>query len=214
LIDAKGILEGEQDPGEMIRWLNHPAIMARTVQDTALVLDVLAGKSEQTVPQYFDGLPKDREVRIGIADNVRGDREVSVAFETAVELIRGFGYPMRSIAAPFRNPNESLNNIVDDRKAISGQTFKDIDVLLVPTTTTTVPAIKDASANPLALSPENTAFANYYGLPVISVPCGFDRNGLPLGLQIVGKPWEEPAVLHLAYLYEAKTPWNGKHPPI
>jgi aspartyl-tRNA(Asn)/glutamyl-tRNA(Gln) amidotransferase subunit A len=121
---------------------------------------------------------------------------------------------MMSIPAPFRNPNESLNNILADRKVISGQTFKDIDVLLLPTTTTAVPAIKDASANPLALSPENTAFANYYGLPVISVPCGFDSNGLPLGLQIVGKPWDEGAVLHLAYLYETKTPWKAKHPHI
>lgn len=214
LIDPTGILEGEQDPGEMIRWFSHPAITAQTVEDTALVLDVLAGKDKQTAPQYLDGLAKDREVRIGIADNFKADRDVSAAFQTAVELIRSFGCPTRSIAAPFRNPNESLDNIAADRKAISGQTFKEIDVLLLPTTTTSVPAIKDASANPLALSPENTAFANYYGLPVISFPCGFDRNGLPLGLQIVGKPWNEADVLHLAYRYENQTPWKTKHPPL
>ena len=44
-----------------------------------------------------------------------------------------------------------------------------------------------------------------------SVPCGFDRNGLPLGLQIVGKPWDEAAVLYTAYRYETKTGWNAKH---
>src|SRR5207248_6818471 len=42
LIDAKGILEGEEDPGEMIRWFSHPGITTRTVKDTAIMLDALA----------------------------------------------------------------------------------------------------------------------------------------------------------------------------
>ncbi|HEX9311042.1 MAG TPA: amidase family protein, partial [Gemmatimonadaceae bacterium] len=86
--------------------------------------------------------------------------------------------------------------------AIAGRTFKDIDVLLLPTTTSTVPTIKEAGTDPQALSAENTVFANYYGVPAISVPCGFDKNGLPLGLQIVAKPWDEASVLHLAYRYD------------
>jgi aspartyl-tRNA(Asn)/glutamyl-tRNA(Gln) amidotransferase subunit A len=202
LIDPKGILEGEEDPGEMIRWFNHPAIMTRTVEDTALVLDVLAERHERVAADYFDGLAKDRKVRIGVADNFRVDPEVLGTFERAVEKIRRLGCPMKSVAVPFRNPGGGLGNIEADRKAIAGQTFKNVDVLLLPTTTTTVPAIKSAGANPQALSPENTVFANYYGLPAISVPCGFDRNGLPLGLQIVGKPWDEARVLHLAYQHE------------
>src|SRR5262249_8705202 len=150
----------------------------------------------------------------GVADNFKSDREVSETFEAAVDIIRGFGYPMRSIAAPFRNPAGDLSNIEADRKAISGRTFKEIDALLLPTTTTAVPAIKDAGVNPLALSPENTVFANYFGLPAISVPCGFDTNGLPLGLQIVARPWNEAAVLHLAYKYETAAPWKTRHPDV
>jgi len=214
MIDPKGILEGEQDPGEMIRWFNHPGIMTRTVEDTALVLDVLAESGDHKSPQYFEGLVKDRAVSIGVASNFKGDSEVTAVFETAIEVFRGLGHPMRSIAAPFRSPEDGLSNIESDRKAISRETFKDIDVLLLPTTTTTVPAIKDASVNPLALSPENTVFANYYGLPAISVPCGFDRNGVPLGLQIVGKPWDEVTVLHLAYRYESTALWETKHPDL
>jgi hypothetical protein len=42
-----GILEGEEDPGEMIRWFSHPGIMTRTVEDTALLLDVLAERKER-----------------------------------------------------------------------------------------------------------------------------------------------------------------------
>ena len=214
LIDPKGILDGEQDPGEMIRWFSHPGVITRTVKDTALVLDALAERSEQTTPRYFERLAKDQEVRIGVADNFQGDREVSGAFEEAVEIVRGFGYRTRSIAAPFRNPGDDLNNIEADRKAIARQTFKDIDVLLLPTTTTAVLRIKDANANPLALSPENTVFANYYGLPALSVPCGFDRNGLPLGLQLVAKPWDEATIFHLAYQYESATPWKTRRPHV
>ena len=212
LINPKGILEGEEDPGEMIRWFSHPGIMTRTVEDTALVLDVLAERSVHTATQYVDGLAKDKQVRIGVGNNFEADPEVSEAFERTIETVRGLGYPMKSVAVPFGNPGGGLGNIEADRKSIAGQTFKDIDVLLLPTTTTTVPAIKDAGANPQALSPQNTVFANYYGLPTISVPCGFDRSGLPLGLQIVGKPWDEATVLHLAYWYETTTHRKTKYP--
>ena len=138
--------------------------------------------------------------------------EGTAAFEKAVETIRSFGYPMNSVAAPFGDPSRGIANIETDRKTIAGQVFKDIDVLLLPTTTTTVPTIENAGTNPQALSPENTAFANYYGLPAISVLCGFDTNGLPLGLQIVSKPWGENAVLRLAYQYEVATEYLRRYP--
>ena len=119
---------------------------------------------------------------------------------------------MSSVAAPFGDPTSGIGNIKADRKAISDQAFKDIDVLLLPTISTTVPTIKDAGTNQQALSPENTVFANYYGLPAISILCGFDKHGLPLGLQVVGKPWDDGAVLRLAHQYEISTEYNKKHP--
>jgi aspartyl-tRNA(Asn)/glutamyl-tRNA(Gln) amidotransferase subunit A len=212
LINPKGILEGEQDPGEMIRWFSHPGIMTRTVEDTALILDALAERNQHNATQYFEGLAEDKKVRIGVGNNFEADRGVSEAFERAIETVRCLGYPMNSVAVPFGNPGSGLGNIQADRKSIAGQTFKDIDVLLLPTMTTAVPAITDAGVNPQALSPQNTVFANYYGLPAITVPCGLDRNGLPLGLQIVGKPWDEATVLRLAYRYETATSWKTKHP--
>jgi aspartyl-tRNA(Asn)/glutamyl-tRNA(Gln) amidotransferase subunit A len=211
LINPKGILDGEQDPGEMIRWFAHPGITTRSVADTALVLDVLTERGEDTAAEHFRGLAKAKKVRVGVADNFKGDREVSHAFEKAVEIIRGFDWPTESVNAPFRGLGGDLRYIEADRESIAAKTFKDVDVLLLPTTTTGVPEVKDADANPLALSPENTVFANYYGLPAMSVLCGFDRNGFPLGLQIVGKPWDEAAVLYTAYRYETKTGWNARH---
>src|SRR5947207_5215037 len=202
LIDASGILEGEQDPGEMIRWFNSPGITARTVADVALLLDVLATRRDGAARSYMHELAKDRNLRVGVGVNFRAEEDVMNAFEHAVEKIRGLGFWMTNVAVPFRDPASGLDNIAADRKAIAGRTFKDIDVLLLPTTTSTVPTIKEAGTDPQALSAENTVFANYYGLPAISVPCGFDKNGLPLGLQIVGKPWDEASVLHLVYRYD------------
>jgi aspartyl-tRNA(Asn)/glutamyl-tRNA(Gln) amidotransferase subunit A len=212
LISAKGILEGEE-ADEMILWLSHPAITTRNVQDTAIVLDVLAERNEnKKTSSFVRALARKRKLRIGVANNFKADREVRKAFENTVETIRSFGYPMKDIAAPFGDLTGGISNIEADRKAIAGQAFKDIDVLLLPTTATTVPTIEAAGANPQALSPENTAFANYYGLPAISVLCGFDANGLPLGLQIVGKPWDESAVLRLAYEYQVATDRLRKYP--
>jgi aspartyl-tRNA(Asn)/glutamyl-tRNA(Gln) amidotransferase subunit A len=119
---------------------------------------------------------------------------------------------MKSVAVPFGDPNGGIANIKADREHIADQSFKDIDILLLPTTTTTVPTIQEAGNNPQALSPENTAFANYYGLPAITVGCGFDSQGLPVGLQIVSKPWGESAVLRLAYQYQAMNKYSNKHP--
>ena len=64
----------------------------------------------------------------------------------------------------------------------------------------------------MALSAENTMFANYFGLPAISVPCGLDKRGLPLGLQIVGRPWDDRSVLRLAYRYQAASRRSTKPP--
>jgi aspartyl-tRNA(Asn)/glutamyl-tRNA(Gln) amidotransferase subunit A len=212
LISPKGILEGEE-ADEMILWLSHPAITTRSVADTAMMLGVLAERTKQTkTVDYARALKRNRKLRIGVANNFKADREVQAAFERAVKTIRSFGYLMKSVAIPFGDPNGGITNIKSDREHIADQAFKDIDILLLPTTTTTVPTIQEAADNPQALSPENTAFANYYGLPAITVGCGFDSQGLPLGLQIVSEPWGESAVLRLAYQYQAMTEYSNKHP--
>jgi aspartyl-tRNA(Asn)/glutamyl-tRNA(Gln) amidotransferase subunit A len=212
LLSTKGILEGEE-ADEMILWLSHAAITTRSVQDTALVLDVLAERNEHTkTVDFLRALTRETELRLGIVNNFKADPEVRRAFEKAVETIRKFGYPMKSVAAPFGDPSAGIENIEADRTAIADQAFKDIDILLLPTTTTTVPTVRAVESNPQGLSPENTAFANYYGLPAISLPCGIDANDLPLSLQMVGKPWDESAVLQLAYQYQVATEDLKKYP--
>jgi aspartyl-tRNA(Asn)/glutamyl-tRNA(Gln) amidotransferase subunit A len=212
LISPKGILEGEQDPGEMIRWFSHPGIMTRCVEDIAAVLDVLAERDAENSSTYLEAVRSDVDLRIGVANNYEADGEVAKSFETAVELIRGLGYSMKSVAAPVHHPIHDLSSIELARRTVAKEVFRDVDVLLLPTTVTTVPTIKAARGDSQALSAANTMFANYYGLPAMSIPCGLDRNHLPLGLQIVGRPWDEPSVLRLAYRFERATSSTVRRP--
>ena len=66
----------------------------------------------------------------------------------------------------------------------------------------------------VTFSLRNTQPFDIFGLPTISVPCGFTRSGLPIGLQISGPPWGEPAVLALAHAYEQATDWHTRRPAV
>ena len=60
----------------------------------------------------------------------------------------------------------------------------------------------------------NTAPLNVYGLPTISIPCGFTNTGLPIGMQISGPRFGEAKVLALAYAYEQATDWHTRRPQV
>jgi aspartyl-tRNA(Asn)/glutamyl-tRNA(Gln) amidotransferase subunit A len=86
--------------------------------------------------------------------------------------------------------------------------FADVDVLVSPTTPIAAPAIAELRTNPESLRPaeitllRNTRPFNVWGLPAISVPCGFTKSGLPIGLQIAGPHWREDLVFRLAGAFE------------
>jgi aspartyl-tRNA(Asn)/glutamyl-tRNA(Gln) amidotransferase subunit A len=212
LISNKGVLEGEQADAALL-WLAHAALTTRSAEDTALVLNVLAEPPTRANPRadYFAALAQNEKPRIGVAANFSASAEIATAFGAAVEILRQFG-PVRKAAAPLDNPGFDVRNIEADRRSIAQSLFDDIDILALPTTEAALPGIDDARANPMALSARNTLFANYYGLPAISIPCGFDGAGLPVGFQLVGKPGDEGTALALAHRYQQATPWSGMHP--
>jgi aspartyl-tRNA(Asn)/glutamyl-tRNA(Gln) amidotransferase subunit A len=98
--------------------------------------------------------------------------------------------------------------------------FSDVDVLVTPTMPMPAPLIAELTASPDALRPaelrllRNTRPFNVWGLPAISLPCGFTQNGLPIGLQIAGPHWREDLVLSLAYAYEQATAWHERECPL
>ena len=204
LVSAKGILDGEQ-ADEAILWLSHPGITARTVEDAAIMLNALA-EPPGAAEDYRAETRRAERMRVGVANNFTADAEISAAFKSSVELIRGSGHEMLDARAPFEMPRfGDVANIEADRKSIAGRAFADIDVLVLPTTATTTPRV-DASSNAQALSAQNTMFTNYFGLPAISVPCGMDSRGLPIGLQVVGKPGGDATVLRLAHQFLTSRP--------
>jgi aspartyl-tRNA(Asn)/glutamyl-tRNA(Gln) amidotransferase subunit A len=94
--------------------------------------------------------------------------------------------------------------------------YQEVDAILTPTSPT--PAFKqgEKAANPLAmyLSDIYTIGVNLAGLPGISVPCGFSKGGLPIGLQIIGQPFKEADLLAIAQAYEQGYAWHTKHPTL
>jgi aspartyl-tRNA(Asn)/glutamyl-tRNA(Gln) amidotransferase subunit A len=106
---------------------------------------------------------------------------------------------------------KALANLQQSRREIAGK-FEDVDVFIMPTTPIPAPRIADLMKDPSLLRPaellllRNTRPVNVWGLPAMSVPCGFTSQGLPVGLQIVGPPGGEAKLLRAAYAYEqAKT---------
>ena len=87
------------------------------------------------------------------------------------------------------------------------------DAILLPTTPMTAPlrAGQDAVAAAATLTAYTSPF-NLTGLPAISIPCGFDGAGLPIGLQLVARPWAEARLLRVARAYERATSWHERRP--
>ena len=52
------------------------------------------------------------------------------------------------------------------------------------------------------------------GLPALSVPCGFSTGGLPIGIQLIGRPFDEAVILRLGHAYERATGWHTRRPPL
>ncbi|MCJ7557060.1 MAG: amidase [Gammaproteobacteria bacterium] len=93
--------------------------------------------------------------------------------------------------------------------------FRDYDVLLTPSTPIPAPLLDGPDAVEQARKLTRfTAPFNLTGLPALSLPCGFTRGGLPVGLQIVGPAWAEARVLRAGYAYERATDWHLRSPAL
>ena len=93
--------------------------------------------------------------------------------------------------------------------------FNEYDVLLMPTTPIPAPSLDGPDAVEQARTLTRfTAPFNLTGLPALSLPCGFTRDGLPIGLQIVARPWAEAALLRAGQAYEMATEWHLRRPEL
>lgn len=104
---------------------------------------------------------------------------------------------------------------LDEARRAIGAVFSNVDLLITPTTAVPPPTIEEAVRLGIELEMiRNTAPFNVYGLPTISIPCGFTSSGLPIGMQISGPRFGEARVLALAHAYEQATEWHARRPHI
>jgi len=99
-------------------------------------------------------------------------------------------------------------------KADFEKAFNSVDMIVTPTSPTAAFKSGEKTEDPLQmyLSDIFTISVNLAGIPAISIPCGFTSNNLPIGLQIIGKHFDEESILKAAYAYEQSTDWHKRKP--
>ncbi len=251
--------------------LDHCGPIARTVEDTAIVLQQIAGydrldvdSADQPVPNYSSGIGAPvSQFRLGLPPQFYDDLEddVSRAVEDALALLNkmtqgskevflpsltgtqlgggeGYAYHEEYIAHGGANGYEPITRRAVENGAQAkaadyvrawrklqlirrtiNDSFQNVDLLITPTRRHTARTIEEeikraANDKPKPPDPENTSPFDSYGLPSISVPCGFSKAGMPIGLQISGPAFGELSVLALAHAYQEATDWHKQRPPL
>ncbi len=176
-----------------------------SAMDSALqVIEKLAGKFTEITIE----VPTDRTLQMAESYAYHAKRVEEIPEKYAPETLRRIRSGEGISAADYIHHRRELET---SRRSIK-EVFADVDLLITPTTPMTAPAIAELTTNPDALRPaeikllRNTRPFNVWGLPAISIPCGFDKKGLPIGLQIAGPHWREDLVLLLAHAYEQASP--------
>jgi len=108
---------------------------------------------------------------------------------------------------------ETLKRIRECRRDIR-HIFEQVDILLLPTRRDPAPTIQATIDETYHRLPSNNSAFNRFGTPAISVPCGFSRDSLPIGLQMAGPAFGEPNVLAVAYAYQQASDWHLRRPQL
>jgi aspartyl-tRNA(Asn)/glutamyl-tRNA(Gln) amidotransferase subunit A len=252
--------------------LDHCGPITKTVEDAALLLQVLAGfdkldiASVQHAPEdYLAGTKQPvSSLRIGIPrapffDLL--DADIGARVEEAIRVITKLARSVKDVTLPaMNNITQGLGgelyafheqyytqyparyqlrarHILRDRANLKAadyirarwemellrrtidDAFSDFDLIVVPTRhqppRTVDAALKlDESDTPRNPEADNNGYFNACGIPAISIPCGFTRDHLPIGLQIAGPHFSESKILALAQAYERATEWHKQQPKL
>tara|TARA_B100000700_G_scaffold242026_1_gene269516 strand:- start:229 stop:1689 length:1461 start_codon:yes stop_codon:yes gene_type:complete len=203
--------------------------LASDVKDSVLkaasILETLGAEiSNITCPRFNDGIatyyiiaPSEASANLARYDGVkygfRANDQTSLIEMTSKSRAKGFGNEVKRriligtyalsagyVDAYYKKAQQVRTLIRNDFK----DAFKKVDILLAPTSPTTAFGSGENVDNPMAmyLSDLLTIPANLAGLPAISVPCGFSKSGLPIGLQLIGNVFDEAKLLQVASQFE------------
>ncbi len=187
------------------------ADVAKAVMDALVVLGKLARSLGDTA------LPPTGDITLGGAETYAYHEEIFTRSpgRYMIPTRRALSNSATAKAADYikgRFKLELLRRTIDDY-------FEDVDLVVLPTrrrTPRTVEAAIKREETDVPRNPEleNTGAFNLYGIPAISVPCGFTSAGLPVGLMIAGPRFSEGKVLALAHAFERATEWHKRKPPL
>jgi aspartyl-tRNA(Asn)/glutamyl-tRNA(Gln) amidotransferase subunit A len=252
--------------------LDHAGPLTRSVEDSAIVLQAIAGhdpldesSDDEAVPDYRRDIREGvKGLRVGVPDSFFFDAldpEVEAAVRTAIKTLEAEGAAIVPISLPRIEEIPSavtalmlpeplayhqkwLNERPDDygesvrfrlelattvpavtyvqaqrfREVVvrewREQVFSKVDVLACPTTPIPAPPIEEGQLSTTFNLIRLTNPLNFMGAPCVSVPCGFSEGGLPIGLQIVGRWFDEATVLRVGHAYEQATEWHRRRPPV
>jgi aspartyl-tRNA(Asn)/glutamyl-tRNA(Gln) amidotransferase subunit A len=254
--------------------LDHCGPMTWTVEDTALMLQAIAGhdpkdptSSRAPVPDYAAALIEDvKGLTIGVprhfffADDPMIDRDNLSVVDTALKTLQELGARVVEVTIPslkyagaaqpvimlseafayhapkLRSKPEEFGDMVRARfrmgalftageyvqaqrvrnviKREFANALQQVDLIASPTMSNPPPAFATVDVMTTARVPSFTGPYNLTGMPAISVPCGFTAKGLPVGLQLAGKPFDEATVLQAAYTFQQHVRLFEKRPPV
>ena len=189
--------------------------MGKSIFDAGNALSRLGADVEEvSVPMAAHAGPINGGIRVEAPTTYRNlllDRPQDIAHDNRI------GYMVNAIL-----PSTYYYKAVQLRTLLRAQilqTLEDVDLLLLPTVG--VPA-QPLTPDPQITGPENvnrtpyllTTVPSLSNLPSLAVPCGFSEDGLPLSLQIAGRPFDEATVLRAGHAYEQATEWHTRRPPV
>ena len=193
----------------------------------AELVDVSCPRFNDGIATYYVIAPSEASANLARYDGVkygfRAEDASSLAAMTAQSRAEGFGSEVQRriligtyalsagyVDAYYRKAQQVRTLIRRDFETA----FASVDVLLTPTAPSTAFAAGAHADDPLAmyLADLLTIPANLAGLPAINVPCGFDSEGLPIGVQLIGNVLEEPLLLQVAHQYEQSADVMARRP--
>ena len=192
--------------------------VSTAVQQAEKALESLGAHVEEcSIPALNDSISISGTILLTEAaeihlDNLRG-RADDFGADVRGRLEEGAMTPAVSYIAAQRARTQFNSAIAD--------AMKTYDLLLAPTTALGAPKLGDRVVDvgsvqeaKLAIMPRLTRPHNICGIPTVSVPCGFTSEGLPIGMQLAARPFEDALALQVAYAYEQATDWHTRHPAL
>lgn len=194
----------------------------------AEIVEISLPHTDYALPVYYLIAPAEASANLARYDGVRyGLRVVGDSLEDTYKQTRGRGFGPEvkrrimlgtyALSAGYYDAYYLKAQKV--RTLIKGdfdRAFERVDVIVAPTTPTTAFRIGEKVDDPLQmyLSDIFTLSMNLAGICGLSLPCGFDGQGLPIGMQVMGPALGETTVLRVAYAYEQATDWHTRRPPL